>query len=151
MWVVRVPDPGVLHFHYILGDYWPQEAPYSWMGRQINVVTHDQPMQLRISGLDRPSELGPVEIRVVNGSEVSRYRIAKQDTQLLNLPTGASITDGERYVRARASPSQWRRAASIGVDRPAARCRIGPTEIKSTQSDRCRTLSYHHKGCTSIV
>ena len=62
------------------------------MGRQIKIVTHDKPMQLRISGRYRPAGLGPVEIRVANGSEVSSYPIAQQDTQVLRLPADASVT-----------------------------------------------------------
>jgi len=33
-----------------------------------------------------------VEITVANGSEVSRYHIAKQDTKELSLPADASVT-----------------------------------------------------------
>src|SRR6516225_6990940 len=69
--VVRVPDPDSLHFHHVSGDYWPQD---NWMGRQVNIVTHGQPMELRISGQYRPVELGPVEIRaIVNGLEAGSY------------------------------------------------------------------------------
>src|SRR4029077_19879585 len=71
--VVRVPDPRSLHFHQVWGDYWPQD---SWMGRQGNIVTHGQPIELRITGQYRPVELSPVEIRAtVNGSEMASYRI----------------------------------------------------------------------------
>ena len=45
--VVRVPDPDSLHFHRVSGDYWPGD---SWMGRQVNIVTHGQPLELRITG-----------------------------------------------------------------------------------------------------
>ena len=62
------------------------------MGNQIKIVTHGEPMQLRISGRYRPPELGPVEIRVVKGSDVSRYQIAQQDTQEVSLPADGSCT-----------------------------------------------------------
>jgi len=88
--VVRVPDPDSLHFHHVSGDYWPQD---NWMGRQVNIVTHGQPMELRISGQYRPVELGPVEIRaIVNGSEVGSYRIGQPDVQVLRVPGNASVT-----------------------------------------------------------
>jgi hypothetical protein len=88
--VVRVPDPESLHFHQVSGDYWRQD---NWMGRQVNIVTHGQPMELRISGQNRPAKLGPVEIRAtVNGSEVGSYRIGKPDVQVLRLPANASVT-----------------------------------------------------------
>jgi hypothetical protein len=90
--VVRVPDSRLLHYHYILGDYWFEGGPYSWMGRQVTIVTHGQPVRLSITGRYRPSEVGPVEITVANGSEVSRYHIAKQDTKELSLPADASVT-----------------------------------------------------------
>lgn len=89
--IVRVPDPRLLHFHYIVGEYFPGSGHESWMGRQVNIVTHGQPLQLRITGRYRPSALGPVEIRVSNGSDMSRYRIAQQNTQVLSVPADASI------------------------------------------------------------
>ena len=61
------------------------------MGSQIKVVTHDRLAQLRITGRDRPTEIGPVEISVANGSEVFHYQIGQQDTQLLSIPANASI------------------------------------------------------------
>ena len=63
------------------------------MGRQVNIVTHGQPMELRISGQSRPLELGPVEIRAtVNGSEAGSYRIGCPDVQVLRVPANASVT-----------------------------------------------------------
>ena len=91
--IMRVPDPRTLHFYYISGDYWPGDGPESWMGHQISVVTHGQPVQLHITGRYRPSKLGPVEIRVVNGSDVSLYHIAQQqDTVVLRVPADASLS-----------------------------------------------------------
>jgi hypothetical protein len=90
MRVVRVPDPESLHFHHVWGDYWRQD---NWMGRQVNIVTHGQPMELRISGQYRPVELGPVEIRATgNGSEAGNYRIGQPDVQVLRVPANASVT-----------------------------------------------------------
>ena len=63
------------------------------MGRQVNLVTQGQPMELRITGQYRPVELGPVEIRaIVNGSELARYHIGQPDTQVLRVPADASVT-----------------------------------------------------------
>ena len=88
--VVRVPDPRSLQFHQVRGDYWPRD---SWMGRQVNIVTHGQPIELRITGQYRPVELGPVEIRAtVNGSEMASSRIGQPDTQVLRVPADASVT-----------------------------------------------------------
>jgi len=88
--VLRVPNPDSLHFHRVLGDYWPQD---NWMGRQVNIVTHGQPMEVRITGRNRPVELGPVEIRAtINGSEVANYRIGQPDMQVLRVPANASVT-----------------------------------------------------------
>ena len=88
--VVRVPNPDSLHFHRLWGDYWPQD---SWMGRQVNIVNHGQPLELWITGQHRPVELGPVEIRAtVNGSEVATYRIGQLDTEVLRVPANASVT-----------------------------------------------------------
>ena len=87
--VVRVPDLDSLHFHWVSGDYWHD----GWMGRQVNIVTHGQRMELRIIGQYRPVELGPVEIRaVVNSSEVATYRIGQPDTEVLRVPANASVT-----------------------------------------------------------
>jgi hypothetical protein len=88
--VLHVPDPDSLHFYRVRGDYWPQD---SWMGRQVNIVTHGQPMELRITGQYRPVELGPVEIRaIVNGSEMAPYHIGQPDTEVLRVPADASVT-----------------------------------------------------------
>jgi hypothetical protein len=88
--VVRVPNADSMHFYHVWGDYWPQD---SWMGRRVNVVTHGQPIELRITGQYRPAKLGPVEIRAtVNGSEVARYRISQPDMQVLSVPANASVT-----------------------------------------------------------
>ena len=63
------------------------------MGRQVSIITHGQPIELRISGQHRPVELGLVEIRAtVNGSEVGSYRIGQPDTQVLKVPENASVT-----------------------------------------------------------
>jgi hypothetical protein len=63
------------------------------MGRQVNIVTHEQPLGLRITGQYRPAQLGPVEIRAtVNGSEVASYRIGQRDTEVLRVPANASVT-----------------------------------------------------------
>jgi hypothetical protein len=90
MRVVRVPDSDSLHFYHLWGDYWPQDG---WMGRQVNIVTHGRPIELRITGQYRPAKLGPVEIRVTtDGSEVATYRIGWPDTQVLTVPADASVT-----------------------------------------------------------
>jgi hypothetical protein len=103
VWVVRVPDQQLLHFHYVLGDYYYGGGPDNWMGRQINIVTHGKPMELRITGRYRPPEPDPVEISVVDGSEVSRYRITEHDTKVLSLPADASVilTASDTFVPAR--------------------------------------------------
>jgi hypothetical protein len=116
--IVHVPDPRVLHFYYISGDYWPQDGPESWMGRQIKVVTGARPMQLRMTGRMRPADLGPGEIRVDNGSEVSHYRIGQPDTQLLTLPANASfiLTANATFVPARFIHNGDERHLSVAID-----------------------------------
>ena len=90
MRVVRVPDPGYLQVHTVRGDYWPEDG---WMGRQATIVTHGQPIEVRISGRYRPVELGAVEIRaVINGSEMATYRIDQFDTKVLRVPADGSVT-----------------------------------------------------------
>jgi hypothetical protein len=115
--VVKVPDPRDLHFYYVLGDYWPTGPGETWMGQEIKIATAGQRMQLRITGRYRPAELGPVEIRVVNGPEVSSYRIARENTLLLTLPADACVilTANATFVPARVL-SQWQRAASIRAE-----------------------------------
>ena len=111
--VVRVPDPGSLQFHTVLGDYWPED---SWMGRQVNIVTHGQPIELRISGRYRPVELGPVEIRAtVNGSEMASYHIGQPDTEVLRVPAYASVTltASATFVPKRLLRSADRRSLSV--------------------------------------
>jgi hypothetical protein len=112
--VVRVPDS---HFHYVLGDYWPEGGPESWIGHQINIVTHGQPLQLSIIGRYRPPELGPVEISVVNGSDVSRYRITEHDTQVLSVPADVSVilTASGTFVPARTLHNGDERPLSVRI------------------------------------
>ena len=96
--VVRIPDPRSLHFHQVWGDYWPED---SWMGRRVNIVTHGQPMELRISGQYRPVELGPVEIRAtVNGSEMAscRYPSRSQEDRSPETSWGLEVREA-RYLR----------------------------------------------------
>jgi hypothetical protein len=115
--VVRVPDTGSSHFHYILGDYWPEGGPESWMGHQINIVTHGQPLELTITGRYRPRELGPVEISILNGSDVSRYRITEHDTQVLSLPADVSVilTASGTFVPARILHNGDERPLSVRI------------------------------------
>ena len=88
--VVRLPDPDSLHFYDVSGAYWLRD---SWMGRDVKIMTHRQPLELRFIGQYRPVELGPVEIRAtVNGSEVAKYRIGQPDTQVLRVPANASVS-----------------------------------------------------------
>jgi hypothetical protein len=50
-------------------------------------------VEVRISGQNRPANLGPVEIHAtVNGSEAGSYRIGKPDVQVLKVPANASVT-----------------------------------------------------------
>ena len=71
------------------------------MGRRVHIVTHRQPIKLRIIGLYGQVELGPVEIRAtVNASEVASYRTSQSDTEVLKVPANASDSDGERYLLA---------------------------------------------------
>ena len=58
---------------------------------QINIVTHGQRMRLRISGRYRPSQLGRVEIRFVNGSDTRWRRIDQLNTQIVNLSSDSSV------------------------------------------------------------
>jgi hypothetical protein len=91
--VVRLPDPASLHFYHVSGEYWPEDSEANWMGRHADIVTHGQPIELRITGQYRPVELGPVEIRAtVNGSDVTTYRIGQPDTQVVRVPANASVT-----------------------------------------------------------
>jgi hypothetical protein len=115
--VVRVPDSRSLHFYYILGDYWPEGGSESWMGHQINIVTHGQPVQLSITGRYRTPQLGPVEISVANGSDVSRYRITEHDTQVLSLPADASVilTASDTFVPSRVSHNGDERPLSVRI------------------------------------
>ncbi len=94
--VVRVPDPHSMHYYQVSGDYWLRDPAIfadSWMGREVKIVTHEQPLDVRFTGQSRPAELGPVEIRAsVDGSEVASYRIGQSDTQVLKVPANASVT-----------------------------------------------------------
>ncbi len=110
--IVRVPDPQFLHFYYVLGDFWPIDG---WMGKQVNIVTHGKPVQLGISGRGRPAELGTVEIRVLKGSDASRYQIAKQDTQEFSLPADSSctLTASSTFMPARIFHGDDRRLLSV--------------------------------------
>jgi hypothetical protein len=103
-----------LHFYYVLGDYWLEDG---WMGHQINIVTHGQPMQLSITGRDRPPWLGPVEISVINGSDVSHYRITEHDTQVLSLPADVSVilTASGTFAPARILHNADERPLSVGI------------------------------------
>ncbi len=111
--VVHVPH----YIHYLLGDFWPEKGDDYWMGYQIKIVTRGEPMQLRISGRDRPSGLGPVEIRVVNGLDVSRYQIASQDTALVSLPANGvvSLTAAGTFVPEQLIHNGDRRHLSVRI------------------------------------
>lgn len=116
--IVHVPDPQVLHFYYILGNYWPQDLPESWMGSRVTVVTKGRPVQLRITGRMRPVQLGPVEVRVAHGLEVSHFLIAQPDTQILNLPANAAIdlTASATFVPDRVIHNGDERPLSVAID-----------------------------------
>src|SRR6266481_6389625 len=68
--VVRVPDQRSLRFYYVTGDYWPGDK---WMGKEARIVTHGQPLELRITGQYRPSKIKPVEIRLADDAGISRF------------------------------------------------------------------------------
>jgi hypothetical protein len=113
--VVRVPDPDSLHFYHVWGDYWPQDG---WMGREVNIVTHGQPVEVRISGQYRPAKLGAVDIHAkINGSELANYRIGKADTQVLRVPADASVTltASDTFIPKGRSPSPDQRSLSVGL------------------------------------
>ena len=80
-------------------------------------MTHGQPVQLSIIGRYRTPQLGPVEISVVNGSDVSRYRITERDTQVLSLPADASVilTASDTFVPARISHNGGERHLSVRI------------------------------------
>jgi hypothetical protein len=87
--VVRIPDQGSLRFYYVTGDYWPSDK---WMGREAKIVTHGQPLELRITGQYRPSKIKPVEIRLADDAGISRFSIGNGDSKTISVPANASIT-----------------------------------------------------------
>jgi len=87
--VVCIPDQGSLRFYYVTGDYWPSDK---WMGREAKIVTHGQPLELRITGQYRPSKIKPVEIRLADDAGISRFSIGNGDSKTISVPANASIT-----------------------------------------------------------
>lgn len=123
MRIVRVPDSSSLHFHYVLGDYWPSGSAESWMGHRISIVTSNEPMQLRITGRYRPAELGPVELSFVNGSDASHYRVAQGDTYILSVPADSSVslTANATFVPAEIMHNSDERSLSVAIGLQGAR------------------------------
>jgi hypothetical protein len=88
------------------------------MGGQVNIVTHGQPVELRISGQYRPAKLGTVDIHAkINGSEVANYRIGKADTQVLKVPADASVTltASATFIPKGRPPNPDQRSLSVGL------------------------------------
>ncbi|MBV9392215.1 MAG: hypothetical protein JOY96_10015 [Verrucomicrobia bacterium] len=112
--IVRVPDPQFLRFYYVLGDFWPVDG---WMGKEVRIVTNGKPVQLRINGRGRPSKLGPVEIRIVIGSNASSYQITREDEQEFSLPANCSctLTASSTFMPARIFFTEDRRLLSVAL------------------------------------
>src|SRR6516164_8378940 len=87
--VVHVPDQRSLRFYYVTGDYWPADK---WMGKTARIVTHRQPLELRITGQYRPSRIEPVEIRLADDAGILRFLIGNGDSKTISIPANASIT-----------------------------------------------------------
>ena len=87
--VLRVPDQRSLRFYYVTGDYWPADK---WMGKTARIVTHRQPLELRITGQYRPSRIEPVEIRLADDAGILRFLIGNGDSKTISIPANASIT-----------------------------------------------------------
>jgi hypothetical protein len=87
--VVRVPDQRSLRFYYITGDYLPLDK---WMGKEARIVTHGQPLEMRITGQYLPSKIKRVEIRLADDAGISRFSIGNGDSKTISVPADASIT-----------------------------------------------------------
>jgi hypothetical protein len=120
MRVVRVPDLRILHYYTVSGDYWPWDQPWKadrWIGHQISIMTKGQPVEMRISGRGRPPGLGPVEINVVNGSDLSTYQVAQGDTRTIHILSDAlvTVTASSTFVPDRIIHNGDQRALSVLV------------------------------------
>ena len=87
--VVHVPDQRSLRFYYVTGNYWPLDK---WMGKEVRIVTHGQPLELRITGEYLPSKIKRVEIRLADDAGISRFLIRSGDSKTISVSANASIT-----------------------------------------------------------
>jgi hypothetical protein len=62
------------------------------MGKTARIVTHRQPLELRITGQYRPARVEPVEIRLADDAGILRFLIGHGDSKTISVPANASIT-----------------------------------------------------------
>src|SRR5260221_10554270 len=77
--VVRVPDPHSMHYYQVSGDYWLRDPAIfadSWIGREVKIVTQEQPLEVRFTGQSPPAGPCPPGSRArADHSEMASYRI----------------------------------------------------------------------------
>jgi hypothetical protein len=62
------------------------------MGKEARIVTHGQPLVMRITGQYLPSKIKRVKIRLADDAGVSRFSIRNGDSKTISVPADASIT-----------------------------------------------------------
>lgn len=114
--VTQVPEPQVLGYNRIDGDYWPTRAPPSWVGQRAVIHTHGTPSILTLNGQWRPSE-EPVTITLNDGVSTSVFQITRSDARVIRLPANANVvlTASSTFVPDRLMHNGDLRALSVAV------------------------------------
>jgi hypothetical protein len=120
--VIIPPDSARLSYRYVMGDVWPAAAGPGWMGRQVEIITHNAPSLLTLSGQDRPAGLAET-ITLAGGGRSQQIAFGRGTLKSVNLPADSelTITAGTLFRPHDYFPTADRRHVSVTLTlRPAA-------------------------------
>jgi len=89
--VITPPASASISYRYVMGDAWPAAAGPEWMGRQVEIITHNAPSILTLSGQDRPAGLAET-ITLATGGQSQQMSFGRGTIKSLTLPANADIT-----------------------------------------------------------
>jgi len=91
------PPTAATSYDYVVGDYWPDRSGPSWMGRRVEILTHNQPAALTLTGRYRPAAL-PVIITITRNAVSQSFTFTASTTETIELPADTDIMISARSL-----------------------------------------------------
>jgi hypothetical protein len=89
MHIFHVPAQDDLRYVDVKGDYWGATSDWNWMGRRLDVTTHNRAAHLEVKGPPFTGNQGRISLRVTINGEAANYSADDTNVLTLDLPANA--------------------------------------------------------------